>query len=266
MASGRGGRFVLAASLSAAAVLLYCLPLDLKYTIAESISPVAFAPGLALARQAEALASVAAVNRTLRTALTQLALENFRLRELQRENRRLRTLLALKESSALRLSAVRVIGRRQTPLGLTLVLEGGLQDGIEPHKGIMTHRGLVGRVDWAGPRYATARTLLEKDSRVSVLVARSRVPGILAWAGGTALEMHDVPLEADVREDDLIVTSGLGGTFPKGIIVGSVDGIGRDRRVPLKRVRVEPAVDFGRLEEVFMIATPTREQGAESTG
>ncbi len=264
MASGRTGRLVLAACLTVASVLLYSLPGEHKHAIAARLAPVAFAPGLAIARQAEALVSVAAVNRTLRSALTTLALENFRLRKLQRENQRLRALLSLKESSRLHLRAIRVIGRKHTSLGLTLVLEEGASAGICPHSPLMTHRGLVGRVAWVGPLYATVQTLLEKDSRVSVLVARSRVPGILVWAGGSALEMQDVPLEADVQIGDVIVTSGLGGVFPKAILVGSVVKTGTDRRVPLKQVRVKPSVDFRRLEEVFMIvpSEPSTAQGA----
>jgi rod shape-determining protein MreC len=263
MPSARTGRLVLAACLGAAGVALYSLPEDHKHAVAARLAPVAFAPGLAIARQAEALVSVATVNRTLRSALTALALENFRLRALQRENERLRALLALKDSSRLNLRALRVIGRRHTSLGLTLILEEGLSAGITPHKPLMAHRGLVGKIEWAGPLYSTAQTLLEKDSRVSVLVARSRVPGILVWAGAGALEIQDVPLEADVQIRDVIVTSGLGGVFPKGILVGTVVGIGPDRRVPLKQVRVKPSVDFRRLEEVFVIerSEPSPVQG-----
>jgi rod shape-determining protein MreC len=266
VASGRTGRLALAACLGLVSISLYCLPEEHKQAVAARLAPVAFAPGLAVARQAEALVSVAAVNRTLRSSLTALALENFRLRKLQRENQRLRALLTLKESSRLQLQAVRVIGRKQTALGLTLILEEGASAGVRPHKALMTHQGLVGRVVWAGPLYATAQTLLEKDSRVSVLVARSRVPGILVWAGGSAMEMHDVPLEADVQMSDSIVTSGFGGVFPKGILVGSVVKIGDDERVPLKQVRVKPSVDFRRLEEVFMIQASEPSPDRGSTG
>ena len=264
MASARTGRLVLAVCLSAVGVVLYSLPKNHKHALAARLAPVAFAPGLALARQAEALMSVSTVNRTLRSAVTALALENFRLRALQHENNRLRTLLALKESSRLRLRAVRVIGRRQTALGLTLILDEGAAAGIAPYKALMTRGGLVGRVAWAGPLYATAQTLLEKDSRVSVLVSRSRVPGILVWAGGSVLEIQDVPQEADVRLQDIVVTSGLGGVLPKGILVGWVVETGTDRRVPLMKVRVEPTVDFSRLEEVFVIerSEPSPDRGA----
>ena len=253
MASGGRGNFLLTAFLCAVSVTLYCLPRDSKRALATHLAPIAFAPGLAIARQAETLLSVATVNRTLRTTLAALALENFRLRELRQENRRLRALLSLKESSSLGLKAVRVTGRAWTPLGLSLVLEEGLAGGIVQHGGLMTHQGLVGKVSWSGLRYSTAQTLLEKDCRVSVLIARTRVPGVLAWAGGNALEIRDVPLEADVADRDSVVTSGFGGVFPKGIPVGTVVKIGRDRRVPLMQVRVKPAVDFSRLEEVFML-------------
>jgi rod shape-determining protein MreC len=232
---------------------MFCLPLGYKHTVAGRLAPVAFAPGLALARRGEALLAVAAANKTLRAMAAALAAENFRLSEVGRENERLRTLLSLKEASTLTLQAARVVGRSWTPMGLTLVLEGGETAGIRAHRGLMTHEGLVGRVGWVGPSYAIAQSLLEKNSRVSVLLARSRVRGILTWGGGDALEIHEIPLEADVRVADLVVTSGLGGVFPKGIVVGSVSKIGRHRRVPLMQVRVRPAVNFRRLEELFVV-------------
>jgi rod shape-determining protein MreC len=265
VASGGRGNLLLTALLCAVSVSLYCLPEEHKHALASRFSPLAFAPGLAVARQAEALLSVGTVNRTLRTRLANLALENFNLRELREENRRLRALLSLKESSSLRLKAVRVTGRTWTPLGLNLVLEEGEADGIVRYTGLMTHDGLVGKVSWAGPLYATAQTLLEKDCRVSVLIARTRVPGVLAWVGGNTLEIRDVPLEADVQEGDSVVTSGFGGVFPKGILVGSVVKIGRDRRVPLMQVRVSPAVDFRKVEEVFMLEPAEREPPSTAT-
>jgi rod shape-determining protein MreC len=263
MASARTGRLVLAVCLIAVGIVLYSLPENHKHALAARLAPVAFAPGLALARQVEGLLSVSTVNRTLRSALTTLALENFRLHAVQHENDRLRALLALKESSRMGLRAVRVIGRRRTALGLTLILEEGAAAGITPHKALMTRGGLVGQVAWAGPLYATAQTLLEKNTRVSVLVEGSRVPGILVWAGGSVLEIQDVPQEADIHIRDMVVTSGLGGVFPKGILVGRVVQTGNDRRVPLMKVRVRPTVDFSRLEEVFVIerSEPSPDRG-----
>jgi rod shape-determining protein MreC len=103
------------------------------------------------------------------------------------------------------------------------------------------------------PSAAFLQYIQDPDFRVSVLIQRSRTAGILAWAPRKGAQVLDVPHHADVEEGDLVVTSGLGELFPKGILVGRVSRVSDEEGGLFQSVSVEPFVQFSHLEEVFVI-------------
>jgi rod shape-determining protein MreC len=112
--------------------------------------------------------------------------------------------------------------------------------------------GLVGRVGALSEKFSIIELLLHKDVRVSARVERSRVNGIIRWTGGRSLLFANVPKSFDVQPGDVIITSEFSSIFPEGIRIGVVRGT---RVVPgelFQVVDVTPAVDFDRLEEVFV--------------
>jgi len=192
-------------------------------------------------------------NEELRFLATQLAVENFYLKDYRFENRRLRRLLGFLEETRFRLLPVRVVARTGGRVADTWKIDRGSRDGIRPDMGVVNHRGLVGRIDRVEESSASIRTLRNEDLRVSAVDQRSRIVGILSYRFPGGFRLLDVPASSDMKEGDQIVTSGLGGVFPPRIPLGTVKKAERKRGRVFQEVEVEPVVDFSLLEEVYVV-------------
>ncbi len=191
-------------------------------------------------------------NELLRRELTELSLESQLLRECAEENKRLRTLLEFKEKMDYKIEPAEVIGKDPGRLPATLVIGKGERERITVNLPCITHRGLVGKVVEVSSATALVHTIFDPDLRVACLLQRSRVLGILRFRGrGCVLE--NVLLDSDVRTGDEIVSSGMGGIFPKGLRVGRVTEVGSEEKGLFRRVSVEPSINLSKIEEVFVI-------------
>lgn len=191
-------------------------------------------------------------NRILREQNLTLADDVNRLREAKLENVRLRTLLGMKEQPAFSYVGASVVGAHMQALRNTVTINAGTDNGVHAGMPAVTNQGLVGRVTATSDKYAVVQLLLHKDLRVSARVQRSRVTGIIRWTDGRYLRMINVPKTLDVRAGDVIITSDYSSIFPAGIRIGIVAST---RELPgelFKEILVTPAVDFDRLEEVFI--------------
>jgi rod shape-determining protein MreC len=99
--------------------------------------------------------------------------------------------------------------------------------------------------------------LIDRNAAAGALIARSRAQGVVVGTGEELLRMEYVQGLADVKVGDLIETSGIDGIFPKGFLIGKVENVERGSGV-YKNIRVRPAVDFSRIEEVLVVKTPPR--------
>jgi len=191
-------------------------------------------------------------NRILREQNLTLTDEVNRLREARLENIRLHRLLNLKEHPPFNYRAAHVVGATSQGLRNTITIDVGERDGIKMNMPVVNDIGLVGRVGALSDKFSIIELLLHKDVRVSARVERSRVNGIIRWTGGRSLLFANVPKSFDVQPGDVIITSEFSSIFPEGIRIGVVRGT---RVVPgelFQVVEVTPAVDFDRLEEVFV--------------
>lgn len=206
-------------------------------------------------------------NEMLRNEVTQLREQNLRASEYAAENERLRALLGYKQSALqFDLVAARVIGRESATWSSMIVINRGLGDGVQKDMPVVTDKGLVGRVVEAGPNSSKVQLILDPRTSVGTLVQRpeSRVAGIVEGDldNPTMPRMVNIPKTADVIVGDIIVTSGFGGIYPKGLVVGLVSELKNDTGGLLKVALLEPAVDFQRLEDV-MVITASREAPPE---
>ena len=94
---------------------------------------------------------------------------------------------------------------------------------------------------------------VDHNCRISVIDQNTRAMGIIRWQGGKFLEMSNVPIESKVVVGDTIVSSGLGEIFPPGLMVGTVIYSKDIENTLFKDIMVKPTVDFGSLEEVFVV-------------
>ena len=104
-------------------------------------------------------------------------------------------------------------------------------------------------------RASKVQLLVDRNAGAGALVERSRAQGVILGAGQDLLRMEYVSGIADVKAGDTIVTSGIDGIYPKGFVIGKVEGVDRGNGI-YKVIRVRPAVDFNRLEEVLVVTTP----------
>jgi rod shape-determining protein MreC len=194
-------------------------------------------------------------NRVLRELNVTLSDEVSRLREARLENLRLRHLLGLKEKGEFSLIAANVIGKNLQLLRNTVTLDAGERNGVRADMPVVTENGLAGKVVATSGHFAVAQVLYNKDIRVSAKVERSRVDGIIRWEGGPMLTLQDVAKSLDVQSGDVVITSEYSSFFPPGIRIGVVASARGAEGSLFQSIEVRPAVDFSRLEEVFVITS-----------
>ncbi len=206
------------------------------------------------------LVGVERENERLRQEILFLEAELTKAKEAYAENLRLKKLLKVAHSLQSEAPVVaRVIGK---PLGSwqgMIIVDKGLEDNVLPEMPVLTYTpygpgGVVGQVVAVERHYAKVLLLTDPSFAVDALVQRSRERGLLRGEGKAVCLLDYVPAEADVRENDLVVTSGLDGLFPKGLLLGKVVQIYPGRSKGLFRpIEVKPAVDFKKLEEVLIL-------------
>jgi rod shape-determining protein MreC len=216
------------------------------------------APAEAVADWIERGVGVYWENERLRQRAVSLQVEVDAMRAERGENARLRRLLDLRQRHPYSLLAADVAGRSLDRFGGSLTLSKGTEDGVFANRAIVTPEGLVGRVERATAHQARVLTLLHRDCAVAARVERSRVEGVLRWDFGDHPTLHllYVSSQEDVKEGDRILTSGLGGIFPEGIRVGTVERVALEPNGLMKEIVVRPSVDFRSVEEV-LVYTPT---------
>lgn len=175
-----------------------------------------------------------------------------------REAERLRSLLAMKPALPLDSIAAEVVSREGVPWFRSVMVNQGSRAGVRVNAAVVTPQGVVGRVVAVGGQAARVQLLLDRDCSAGVLIHRSRISGVVqgqagfADQGTSALLMKYVGALADVVVGDQVVTSGLDGIYPKGLIVGHVRSVATPSGL-FKDVLVTPAAAFDRMEEVLIL-------------
>ncbi len=191
-------------------------------------------------------------NLRLREENRRLQAELDNSQEIRLANERLRRLLEFRERTELPALPAQIIGEDASSWFRTVVIDKGLEDGIREGLPVVVAEGAVGRIIKAGPRQSRVLLITDASSAVASLIQRTRTRGVSRGKGDSLL------LEYALRQDpivegDLIITSGTGGVFPKGLPIGRVAKVTREEYGLFQQVTVVPAVDFARLEEVLIL-------------
>jgi rod shape-determining protein MreC len=173
--------------------------------------------------------------------------------EAHRENQRLKNLLGLREREPFQVVAAGIVGRDATNWFHTLLIDRGSRHGIERHTAVIVPAGLVGQVVEASASSARVQLITDPVSSVGVLLQGSRVTGLLVGGQSGRLRIRYLPLRAEIQTGEVVITSGLGGVYPKGILVGKVLAVDGRGGALFQEATVEPSVDFSQLEEVLVI-------------
>jgi len=201
------------------------------------------------------LPRLASENAALHGRLAAEQVELAQLREILRHAKQTQQLLQTAKSSSSVVASV--IGRAVIPTQHVIILDKGAHDKVAVNSIVVSAEGVVGRVFEVHPTTSLAMLLSDPDSRASCLVERSRESGLLQGTGGGAYQLIYLDLDADIAVHDRIVTAGLGGPFPKGLVVGTVTRVIRDERTASVWAIVQPAVKLRQLEEVICLPPPS---------
>ena len=223
--------------------------------------------GASLRENAVTRAQLASDNARLREALLLTAARNARLRTAAAENARLRGLLDSAERGRLDVQLAGVLDVDLDPSRQRLLLDAGGGSGVRVGQPVIDAGGLMGQVIATTPTTATVLLLTDPDHAVPVMVARTGVR-LVAYGNGRsdALELTDIPLSADVREGDELLTSGLGRRFPPGFAVGRIGPLRADDSRAFLKAEVKPAAQLNRGRDVLLLRGYRPAQAAQQAG
>lgn len=194
-------------------------------------------------------------NRRLRKQNADLTEQLNRYREGSLEAMRLQKLLELREGFPQRAVAARVIDRNRSSLFKTLLINKGTADGLRVGLAVLSDQGVVGRIIEISWHASRVLLLIDGNSNIDGLIQRSRAQGILQGAGSAGCSLKYISRAEEVLAGDVVISSGLSGVFPKGLLLGVVTGASRKEGGLFQKIDVAPAVDFEKLEEVLALTT-----------
>jgi rod shape-determining protein MreC len=175
------------------------------------------------------------------------------LRELEQENIRLRNLLQFKENFKIEAVVARMIAKDVSTEFRAIRINRGKAQGIEPNMAVINAEGVVGRVLRVTDSTSDVVTILDPLSAIDAYIMRSRARGIVEGLTDSLCQLKFALRVDDIQPGDLLLSSGLGGNFPKGIPVGSIIKVTRKSFGVTQKVEVKPSVDFSKLEEVLVV-------------
>jgi rod shape-determining protein MreC len=212
-----------------------------------------------LFRAARDLRDLRQRNEELEETYAQILIENVALREAAQENAILRQFFNFaQQHPGFQLIGgevkAQVIGRDPSNFVHSLIIDAGEAQGVKKGMPVIVPLGLVGRVQSVGPNWAKVLLITDPRSSVSALIQTSRVTGQVQGQVDGELVMKYISQEETVNEGEIVLTSGLGGNFPKGLVIGQVRSVQRRDSDLFQQATVHPTVNFDRLEMVLVVA------------
>ncbi|NMG74569.1 rod shape-determining protein MreC [Aromatoleum diolicum] len=191
-------------------------------------------------------------NADLRNRELEAAQRLLRFEQIEEENRRLRGLLEMRASVAVKSVAAEILYDAPDPFSRKVILNRGSQQGVEGGMAVVNEQGMIGQVTRVYPVQAEVTLLTDKDQAVPVQVARNGLRGVLAGAGQGRLELRFTLSGADVRVGDRLVTSGLDGLFLAGLPVADVVSVDREAQT-FAVIVCEPVAGVERTTQVLLL-------------
>jgi len=195
-------------------------------------------------------------NARLNLLVEHLCLELQVLREQSHENETLRSLLRCRERAPFETLSAQVIGRDPSQWFRSIVLDRGTKEGVRPYMPVITAEGLVGITTEVSPFASRAKILMDPSIRVGVLIQETRAEAVLEGRLENGCELRYLARDPQVETGATLVTSGLGGLYPKGIPVGRITRLVDKEEDLFLKARVMPSVDFSHLDRVLIVIRP----------
>lgn len=205
-----------------------------------------------------ALTALQETNRLLREDVDRLTRERDALVEMAAENRRLAVLLDFRAAITVPTHGARVIGRSPSRWYQSIMIDRGSDDGAVIDMGAAITGGVVGTIIKTLPSASMVLLITDRQSAVPVIVQRTREQGIVEGTIAGRLRLKYLPPSSEIREGDVLLTSGLTAPFPKGLLVGTVTRVDRPAGALFPEVEVFPSADLSAVEEI-VVFEPSRD-------
>ena len=192
-------------------------------------------------------------NEKLRKLVVELERRNVEMAEMAIANERLRRFLDFKENIPKPTLPAELIGEDASTWFRTITINKGSIDGVHRGMVVVAAAGLVGHVINTSRDVSRVLLITDYNSSVDAICQDSRARGIVQGKGGDLCDLNYVSRRENLAPGNRVITSGLGGRFPKGLIVGTVTRVEKKSYGVFQKVEVTPAVDFRKLEGVFVI-------------
>jgi rod shape-determining protein MreC len=200
-------------------------------------------------------------NKRLVVANRRMSAENQTLRGLEEENRRLRNALGYRERAVFQLMPARIIARDASTWYNTIRIDRGSAEGIDPEMPVLTEEGLVGKTTVVAEHAATVILIADENCRVAATVEGTREQGIVkgertSHLGEPVISLNFLSKQANLKPGQNVFTSGVGGVFPAGILIGAVKEF-KVRELD-GYATIVPKVDLSTIEDVFVVVEDTK--------
>ncbi len=189
-------------------------------------------------------------NRELRARL-------LAVKEVGLENQRLKKLLDFVEADPRKVLPALVVAEDASSWARTIIIDKGGRHAVQEGAPVVVAEGVVGRVIKVAANSSRVLLVTDASSSIAGLVQRTRTRGVVR-GNGRSLSLEFALRNDLVEEQDLVITSGMGGVFPKGLIVGEVSSVQRNEFGLFQQIELSPVVDFSRLEEVLVLLEPEK--------
>lgn len=202
--------------------------------------------------QATRIKNIFAENKKLKEEITNLSTRYSILEEAAAENKRLRNLLGFEKKFPYTLLPARAVVREPSYIYRSIIISAGRIKGAARYMPVVNKDGVVGKIIQAMPNISLVQLIRDPSERISVMIKKNNEVGILETIDSKNFFIQ-YRKHAEVNKGDTIVTSGLGGIYPKGLNVGVVSEVKEIDDPLFKDVYVVPCVDFEHIEEVFVM-------------
>lgn len=231
----------------------------------RNLTSILFMPFSALKNLVKNATAPSELLTSLQNQNESLTAELTKLKEEQSEAERLQALLGFKSAYALEGTGARVIAGSVDSYNSTITIDKGANAGFTKGMAVTDSKGVVGEISEVSATTSVVRLITDERSGVSAQVQTSRAQGQIEGQGSLTLKMDMVRVDQQVQTGDMIVTSGLGGVYPKGLPIGMVTNVDRPQGAMYYTISVRPLASVGNLEEVFVITSLNEGQLATSS-
>ena len=205
-------------------------------------------------------------NRELQAEITRLRMEEVSLKQDVEQAHRLQALLGFREKFIAQTIAAQVIGTSGSERSRLIYIDKGVHDGIKPDMAVITPDGIVGKVKDVLPLSSQVLLINDRDSGAGVILEKTRLQGVLRGTGTGELQIDGIMADQNVEPGERVIASGGDRIYPKGVPVGTITSVAPDRDTgTFLTVKLKPAADLNRLEEVLVVTKMAEASSSEAT-